>query len=185
MASLISCDGEVSWPDCWTALNSRRVSRPRTNDMVGRQAVTIVSLLAFSPALAENLDAEAARQFIVGKLFAFTCADGSRGAARVYDDGSVIGTVQFHGSEQPRPIWLPSDLSLQARRSAVHSTAGSCALLLAKPANKVFGPPLRDSISPTATLPSACASPMRSRDQSLQSRCHLVGTVSSALPSTR
>jgi hypothetical protein len=77
--------------------------------MVGRQAVTIVSLLAFSPALAENLDAEAARQFIVGKLFAFTCADGSRGAARVYDDGSVIGTVQFHASEQPRPIWLPSE----------------------------------------------------------------------------
>jgi hypothetical protein len=154
--------------------------------MVGRQAVTIVSLLAFSPALAENLDAEAARQFIVGKLFAFTCADGSRGAARVYDDGSVIGTVQFHASEQPRPIWLRRKrLGLQARRSAVHSTAGSCALLLAKPANKAFGPPLRDSISPTATLPSACASPMRSRDQSLQSRCHLVGTVSSALPSTR
>ncbi len=77
--------------------------------MVARQAVAIVSLLAFSPALAEDLDAEAARQFIVGKLFAFTCADGTRGAARIYDDGSVIGTVQFYGSEQPRPIWLPSE----------------------------------------------------------------------------
>jgi len=77
--------------------------------MVARHAVAFLTLLSFSPALAENLDAEAARQFIVGKLFAFTCADGSRGAARVYDDGSVIGTVQFHGSEQPSPIWLPTE----------------------------------------------------------------------------
>ena len=77
--------------------------------MVARHAVAVVTLLAFSPALAENLDAEAARRFIVGKLFAFTCADGSRGTARIYDDGSVIGTVQFHGSEQPRPVWLPSE----------------------------------------------------------------------------
>ena len=77
--------------------------------MVARHAVAVVTLLAFSPALAENLDAETARRFIVGKLFAFTCADGSRGVARVYDDGSVIGTIQFHGSEQPRPVWLPAE----------------------------------------------------------------------------
>ena len=77
--------------------------------MVARHAVAVVTLLSFSPALAENLDAEAARRFIVGKLFAFTCADGSRGVARVYDDGSVIGTIQFHGSEQPRPVWLPAE----------------------------------------------------------------------------
>jgi len=69
--------------------------------MGARYAVAVVTLLSLSPALAENLDAEAARRFIVGKLFAFTCADGSRGVARVYDDGSVIGTIQFHGS-----IWL-------------------------------------------------------------------------------
>ena len=75
--------------------------------MVARHAVAVVTLLSFSPALAENLDAEAAGRFIVGKLFTFTCADGSRGVARVYDDGSVIGTFQFHGSEQPRPVWLP------------------------------------------------------------------------------
>ena len=72
--------------------------------MVARHAVVVLTLLlSFSPALAEDLDAEAARRFIVGKLFAFTCADGSRGVARVYDDGSVIGTIQFHGSEQPPP----------------------------------------------------------------------------------
>ncbi len=77
--------------------------------MIARHAVVVVTSLSFSPALAENLDAESARRFIVGKLFAFTCADGSRGAARVYDDGSVIGTVQFHGSERPHPVWLPAE----------------------------------------------------------------------------
>jgi len=81
----------------------------KVNHMVPRHAIGIVSLLAFSPALAENFDAEAARQFMAGKLFAFTCADGTRGAARIYDDGSLIGTVQFQGSEQPRPIWLPAE----------------------------------------------------------------------------
>jgi len=48
--------------------------------MVARHAVVVLTLLlSFSPALSEDLDAEAARRFIVGKLFAFTCADGSRG----------------------------------------------------------------------------------------------------------
>ena len=113
--------------------------------MVARHAVAVVTLLAFSPALAENLDAEAARRFIVGKLFTFTCADGSRGAARVYDDGSVIGTIQFHGSEL-RPARYGcrrKRSSLQAKQSALHSIAPSCAWLLAKPVMKVFGPRLR------------------------------------------
>jgi hypothetical protein len=113
--------------------------------MLARHAVAVVTLLSFSPALAENLDAEAARRFIVGKLFAFTCADGSRGAARVYDDGSVIGTIQFHGSEQPaRYGCRRKRSSSQARQSALHSIAPSCALHLAKPVIKVFGSLLRD-----------------------------------------
>ena len=68
----------------------------------------IVALLASGPALAESLDAEAARRFVVGKLFAFTCFDGSRGAGRVYDDGSVIGTIQFRGSGPVHSVWLPA-----------------------------------------------------------------------------
>lgn len=60
-----------------------------------------------SPALAETLGAEAARRFVLGKLFAFTCFDGTRGAGRVYDDGSVIGVIQFQGSGLVRSAWLP------------------------------------------------------------------------------
>ena len=52
--------------------------------MIARCAIVVLTLLASSPALAETLDAEAARRFVVGKLFEFTCFDGSRGAGRVY-----------------------------------------------------------------------------------------------------
>ena len=65
--------------------------------MVARHAVVVVTLLSFSPALAENLDAEAARRFIVGKLFAFTCADGSRGVARVYDSSKIFRSASILG----------------------------------------------------------------------------------------
>jgi hypothetical protein len=46
-------------------------------------AIALVALLACRPGLAEGLDAEAARRFVLGKLFTFTCFDGSRGAGRV------------------------------------------------------------------------------------------------------
>ena len=45
---------------------------------------------------------------MVGKLFAFTCFDGSRGAGRFYSDGSVIGAIQFRGSGPVRSVWLPA-----------------------------------------------------------------------------
>src|SRR5262249_62369503 len=65
--------------------------------MIARCAIVILILLASRPALAESLDADAARSFVVGKLFAFNCFDGSRGAGRIYGDGSVVGTIQFQG----------------------------------------------------------------------------------------
>src|SRR5438067_6432258 len=75
--------------------------------MIARVAIVVVSLLAAVSARAEVLSPEAARRFVAGKLFAFNCFDGSRGAGRIYGDGSVIGTIQFHGSGPVRSIWLP------------------------------------------------------------------------------
>jgi hypothetical protein len=66
--------------------------------MIARYAIVIVALLASGSAFAESLDAEAALRFVVDKLFAFTCFDGSRGTGRFYGDGSVIGTVQLRGA---------------------------------------------------------------------------------------
>src|SRR5262249_50710943 len=96
------------------------------------------------PAPAENLDAEAARRFVVGKLLAFTCVDGSRGVARVYETVLLLGP-----SNSTARNWLARcgcrwrRLSSQARQSALHSIAPSCALLSAKRMIKVSGPRLR------------------------------------------
>jgi hypothetical protein len=76
--------------------------------MVARYAIAIVSLLASTPVFAESLDVAAAQRFVLGKLFAFACFDGSRGAGRVYGDGSVIGTIQLHGSGPIYSVWLPA-----------------------------------------------------------------------------
>src|SRR6266404_3197945 len=66
--------------------------------MIARVAIVVVSLLAAVSARAEVLSPEAARRFVNGKLFAFNCFDASRGAGRIYGDGSVIGTIQFRGA---------------------------------------------------------------------------------------
>jgi hypothetical protein len=76
--------------------------------MIARFAIAVAVLLAAAPALAEPMNAETARRFVAGNLFAFNCFDGSRGAGRIYGDGSVIGTVQFQGSGPVRSLWLPA-----------------------------------------------------------------------------
>jgi hypothetical protein len=86
--------------------------------MIARYAIVIVILLASRPALAESLDADAARHFAVGNLFAFNCFDGSRGAGRIYDDSSVIGTIQFQGVGPVELVWLPSG-TLKVKGEAV------------------------------------------------------------------
>jgi hypothetical protein len=58
--------------------------------------------------LAERLDVAAAQRFVLGRLFVFACFDGSRGAGRVYGDGSVIDTIQLHGSGPIYSVWLPA-----------------------------------------------------------------------------
>jgi hypothetical protein len=75
--------------------------------MIARFAVVVAALLATGPALAQNMNPEAARRFVTGKLFAFNCVDGSRGLGRIYADGSIIGTIQVNGSGPVRSVWLP------------------------------------------------------------------------------
>jgi hypothetical protein len=75
--------------------------------MRARFAALVASFLAAGPALAQTMNAEAARRFVTGKLFAFRCVDGSGGSGRIYADGSVIGKIQSNGSEPERPVWLP------------------------------------------------------------------------------
>jgi len=80
-------------------------------------AVTAGAVIA--PALAgQIMNAEEARKFVAGKVFAFTCFDGTRGAGRVFEDGGAAGAVQFSGSGPVRHLRLPGN-TLQVRGEAV------------------------------------------------------------------
>jgi len=79
-------------------------------------AVTAGAVIA--PAMAGMMNAEEARRFVSGKVFAFTCFDGTRGAGRILDDMGAAGAVQFAGAGPVRHLRLPGN-TLQVRGQAV------------------------------------------------------------------
>ena len=79
-------------------------------------AVTASAVIA--PAMAGMMNADEARKFVSGKVFAFTCFDGTRGAGRILDDMGAAGAVQFSGSGPIRHMRLPGN-TLQVRGQAV------------------------------------------------------------------
>jgi hypothetical protein len=86
--------------------------------MIARFAALAVLLFATGAAHAQSMNAEAARRFVTGKLFGFSCIDGSRGLGRIYADGSVIGTIQINGKGPERSVWLPPG-TLRVRGEAI------------------------------------------------------------------
>jgi hypothetical protein len=75
-------------------------------------AVTAAATLA--PAIAGSMNADEARRFVAGKVFAFTCFDGTRGAGRILDDLGAAGAVQFSGAGPVKHLRLPGN-TLQIR----------------------------------------------------------------------
>src|SRR6202171_3029430 len=88
--------------------------------MLARFVVGAVAAAAvIAPALAgQMMNADEARKFVAGKVFAFTCFDGTRGAGRVLDDMGAAGAVQFSGAGPVRHLRLPGN-TLQVRGQAV------------------------------------------------------------------
>ena len=77
-----------------------------------RMLVRVASLCALAfwgllAAAAEELAPEQARAFVVGKLFAYTCFDGTAGMGRIFADGSVVGTIRPGGHGELRFATLP------------------------------------------------------------------------------
>jgi hypothetical protein len=79
---------------------------------------TVTAGALIAPALAGMMTADEARRFVAGKVFAFTCFDGTRGAGRVLDDMGAAGAVQFAGAGPVRHLRLPGN-TLQIRGQAV------------------------------------------------------------------
>jgi hypothetical protein len=86
--------------------------------MYKRMAALFLGLMAFAPATAGELKPEEARRFVVGKLFAFNCFEGTQGAGRIHADGSATGSVQFRGSGPIRYVALPPG-TIQVKSNAV------------------------------------------------------------------
>src|SRR5436309_11997769 len=101
-------------------------------------AATAVAIIV--PALAGSMNADEARRFVSGKVFAFTCFDGTRGAGRILDDLGATGAVQFSGSGPIRHVRLPGN-TLQIRGQAV------CASLRGLPFEPCFNLDKRDEVS--------------------------------------
>ena len=76
--------------------------------MLVRIAVALSAVVFAVPALAEPLSAEAARRFVAGKQFAFTCFEGTVGSGRIFGDGSVAGMLRMQGSGPVRFMRLPA-----------------------------------------------------------------------------
>src|SRR6516165_5347084 len=101
---------------------------------------TVAAGALILPALAGMMTADEARKFVAGKVFAFTCFDGTRGAGRILDDMGVTGAVQFNGSGPIRHVRLPSN-TLQIRGQAV------CASLRGLPFEPCFNLEKKDEVS--------------------------------------
>jgi hypothetical protein len=83
------------------------------------------------------MNADEARRFVSGKVFAFTCFDGTRGAGRILDDMGAAGSIQFSGSGPIRHLRLPGN-TLQVRGQSV------CASLKGLPFEPCFNLDKRD-----------------------------------------
>jgi len=96
-----------------------------------RVSALLVGLLAAVPALAGEMGAEEASRFVTGKLFSYTCFEGTRGQGQVHLDGSVGGSIQFHGRGPVRYAMLPAG-TLRVRGGSV------CASLRGMPIDPCF-----------------------------------------------
>jgi len=80
-------------------------------------------LLGAIAAEAEELSPEQARAFVVGKLFSYTCFDGTAGMGRIFADGSVVGTIRPGGRGEMRFANLPpGTLRIEGSSMCAHLT---------------------------------------------------------------
>jgi len=86
--------------------------------MSARIALIVAGVLASWPAVAWEMKPDEAHRFVVGKLFAYTCFDGTSGAGRVFPDGSVAGTIRIRGQGPVRYAMLPAG-TLRVKSQAV------------------------------------------------------------------
>jgi len=130
--------------------------------MFVRAAAVLTAMTFAAPALAEPLNAEAARHFVAGKLFSFSCFEGSTGSGRIFADGSVAGVMRTGGGNT-RFMHLPPG-TLYAKNDGICSNmkarCSTPASISTAPATRAFVARSRASALPIAI---SCAAAMRAR----------------------
>jgi len=86
--------------------------------MAARVLAFLAALGVAVPAAAEELKPEQAKRLLAGKLFSYSCFDGTSGVGRIFADGSVAGIIRIPGMKQPRYMSLPAG-TLQVKPHAV------------------------------------------------------------------
>ena len=76
--------------------------------MLVRVVVVLTSLAMSLPAASGELRPDEAKHFVAGKLFAYTCFEGTSGVGRIHPDGSVAGTIRIRGAGQQHYVALPA-----------------------------------------------------------------------------
>lgn len=89
-----------------------------------RCLVLLAGLATVAPAFAGEMSVEEARHFVIGKIFYYTCFEGTRGKGRVFADGSVVGSVQFQGNGPMRFAALPAGTLRTTSSSVCASVRG-------------------------------------------------------------
>jgi hypothetical protein len=92
--------------------------------MLMRSAIVLAGLGIALPAAAVELKPEDAKRFVSGKMFAYTCFEGTTGQGRIHTDGSVIGTISIRGAA-PRYVVLPPNTIRVSSESICASVRGS------------------------------------------------------------
>lgn len=96
-----------------------------------RIPVIAIGLVAALPAKAGELKYDEAKHLIAGKLYSYSCFDGTTGAGRIQPDGSVVGTIRIKGSGPLRFVSLPA--------GTLHNRGGSvCATVKGLPMSPCF-----------------------------------------------
>jgi hypothetical protein len=74
-----------------------------------RQLLVLAALAVSLPAYAGEMRPEEAKAFVAGKVFAYSCFEGTTGAGRINADGSVVGTIRVRGTGPSHNVTLPTN----------------------------------------------------------------------------
>lgn len=76
--------------------------------MSARIVAIAISLAAAVPAKAGELKYDDAKRLLAGRLFSYSCFDGTTGAGRIQVDGSVVGSIRAQGAGPLRFVSFPA-----------------------------------------------------------------------------